>query len=360
MKIRFALFLVCFLPLQSHGVCHPMERDTVWKAVARWTDTRNLELSFCAPASKNIKSTDRYRIEPLYFENDSFVVEFPSLLYLTRRGKKFFERRQSSEATAEQFAVHDILVASGKRKDSVYHYKDTMKIGGGYAGKGEIRFRYWMADCCCEYLVDSSSVQVKMLPLPVEQAVHTPDMIQGKTEQLVEYREEFNVFIKFPWDRSEIYYEYMGNNERLYELHSKAKDILSGKSHYHIRQITIKGYASPEGNYERNLTLSVLRAEAFAAYLVRTYGIKPEIIRTVGAAENWQGLYDAIKKDSMIPYREDVMKLLCPNGLGEIQPCKEKLEKLHKGKAYKYLLRNIYPHLRIIKMSICYVEKKEE
>lgn len=56
-----------------------------------------------------------------------------------------------------------------------------------------------------------------------------------------------------------------------------------------ITELAIEGYASPEGTFSSNMTLSKNRAYSFASYLEKTYGISNDRIKVSWYGEDWSG-----------------------------------------------------------------------
>lgn len=96
--------------------------------------------------------------------------------------------------------------------------------------------------------------------------------------------------LRFPLGRSEKD-NYQSNKDALYRV---VRDIEDG---FNIVNITIEGYASPEGKDEINQRLSEERAEAAGKFVkeVLSDKIGNAEITVIGKGGDWEGLYKAIK-----------------------------------------------------------------
>lgn len=122
-----------------------------------------------------------------------------------------------------------------------------------------------------------------------------------------------------------------------------------------ITKHTVKGYASPEGNFNSNITLSQNRAKSFMDYLRNKYNWDIATISHEGKGEDWPGLKDAVINYPDIPRREEVIMIIDRNS--NISKRKQALQNLEGGRVYAWLLKNIYPQLRRNEFEISYIAR---
>ena len=116
-----------------------------------------------------------------------------------------------------------------------------------------------------------------------------------------------------------------------------------------INRLDLIGYASPEGSLAGNKRLSEGRALALKNYLSRRYTFAPSLYHVVFGGENWEGLRKALTNLDE-PYKVAVESIIDDY---DGQERKDRLMRLQGGAPYRYLLRNVYPKLRV---AICKVE----
>ena len=96
-------------------------------------------------------------------------------------------------------------------------------------------------------------------------------------------------FLDFQVGRSAILPDFRHNGEEL----GKIRAVIDRIRRYgdgEITDIFIEGYASPDGNAERNAGLSLARAKALKDYLQRAYELPEGIFRVSSVGEDWSCL----------------------------------------------------------------------
>ena len=142
--------------------------------------------------------------------------------------------------------------------------------------------------------------------------------------------------------------EYMNNPVELAKIRAMI-DELHVDHDITINRLDLFGYASAVGSLAGNKRLSEGRALAVKNYLARRYSFAPSLYHIVFGGENWEGLRKALANLD-VTYKTAVESII-DNYDG--QERKERLMKLQGGVPYRYLLRNVYPGLRV---AICKVE----
>lgn len=139
---------------------------------------------------------------------------------------------------------------------------------------------------------------------------------------------------------------YMGNGEVL----EKFSKILSSTVSPYIESITIKGYASPEGSQDFNMTLSQARADAVRSYIETSYPwISADKIRAKGMGENWDGLRDLIEADYATPRRSELLHIIdnVPEEINYKTNTFRKKSVMELGpEPWNYMMKNHFPQLR--------------
>lgn len=125
-----------------------------------------------------------------------------------------------------------------------------------------------------------------------------------------------------------------------------------------IDSIIIYSYSSPEGKLNYNNILSRKRAEAVKDYFDLKYSHIPlKMITSLGRGENWYGFKNMALLDKNLPNQIEVLRIInCKTK--KLDNREKKLKEINKGKAYKYISKNIFPYLNTSKISIYY--KKRE
>ena len=122
-----------------------------------------------------------------------------------------------------------------------------------------------------------------------------------------------------------------------------------------ITELAIEGYASPEGTFISNMTLSKNRAYSFASYLEKTYGISNDRIKVSWFGEDWDGLKDAILASDFKQDREKVLDII--DNVDVMAGRESKLMQLSGGTTYRMLLEQFFPPLRRNEYRVAYVAR---
>ncbi len=134
-------------------------------------------------------------------------------------------------------------------------------------------------------------------------------------------------------------------------LHNNAAELarvdnelrtITANNDYHVRNIRVEGFASPEGPLDNNFRLSTGRAQSIIDYLVQR---NPRLDRSqfqLGRmTENWDGLRDTLTQNPNLPSANEVLALL--NRQPDTEIVKQEIKRIA---GYPELLKNVYPYLR--------------
>ena len=196
-----------------------------------------------------------------------------------------------------------------------------------------------------EPLVDKVTLERVLLPYVV-----TPHFayLQPKAEEIKQRDIQAECFLDFEVNRINIRPEYMNNPQELAKIR-KMIDELKSDPNVKVNRLDIIGYASPEGTLVTNKRLSEGRAMALRDYLASKYDFPRNQYYIIFGGENWDGLEKAL--DTMeIEYKDEVLDIIrdIPIEKGR----ETKLMQLRGGVPYRYMLKYIFPSLRI---AICRV-----
>ena len=157
-------------------------------------------------------------------------------------------------------------------------------------------------------------------------------------------------YLDFPVNLTRIDPGYRRNAAELDKIRATI-DTIRGESAYTVRGISLRGFASPEGNLAWNVKLSQGRTEALRRYLVEWYAVPDTLLHTEAAAENWEGLRSYVQGSNFAD-KEAILALI---DSGEESDAKEARLKAEHPDAYRRLLTDCYPALRCTRYRIDYV-----
>ena len=151
------------------------------------------------------------------------------------------------------------------------------------------------------------------------------------------------------------------NNEVTFGKILSAIDKIFANPKYKVDKIEIAGYASPEGRRSFNNWLAENRAKALINYIIEhrpQYNLTEDSFRLRNGEENWPGLRrhvlasDIAEKDQIV----EIIDMDLPD-----EEKKLKLKALDKGKVWKKMLKEVYPHLRCARyLAVFYDSTQDE
>ena len=156
--------------------------------------------------------------------------------------------------------------------------------------------------------------------------------------------------IDYPVGVHDVHRTYMNNAAELHRidslLHPLTQDGLTTFKH-----ISICGYASPEGTYADNEQLASRRAQGFKRYLMQTYRLPEALFQVTWVPEDWDGL-TAMLEAERPPYAEESLALIRRYAVFDGR--ERRLMELHGGTPYRQMLKDQFPRLRRLQLTVDY------
>lgn len=149
--------------------------------------------------------------------------------------------------------------------------------------------------------------------------------------------------LRYRWDEVAIDRTYLDNAANIAEI------VSSLRRAERIDSISIYAYASPEGVYEHNAKLAVLRARAAKDFILRNSvpgnGLGAENIYLHPVAENWEGLHEAVLSSYRRWDRDRVLGILEDRSISDATR-EWRLQQLDGGISWKWMRIHLMPELR--------------
>lgn len=174
----------------------------------------------------------------------------------------------------------------------------------------------------------------------------TPD----KRELVKERTASAVLYIDYPVNVYEVYLDYKNNRREVDKADSILTPVLSNGFTI-INQIRIRGYASPDGNYQDNEKLASRRSRLFMHYISDAYSIPEKLFDVSWVAEDWDGTIDLLQR-TQPPYYQESLNII--HRWGIFSGREKQLMDLRGGEPYRYMLHNLFPLLRRIELVVQY------
>jgi len=217
---------------------------------------------------------------------------------------------------------------------------------------GQLVFEENIIGCGCD-LDRSNMYNVSPLLPPLYMPNYQLSYITPPAEAVKQRSETYAARLNFELNKYKILYNFKNNAEILDEVDRIVNDIRNDDN-LNVTDFLVVGYASPEGNYQSNMTLSENRAKAFVSYLTDKYGLNPSAIKTDWKGEDWDGLRRVVS-GLFISDKDEVLRIL--DNESDVVQRKNKLRQVSGGETYRMLLREYYPPLRRTEYTISYIAK---
>lgn len=271
--------------------------------------------------------------------NDS--LRLPSVGVYGRRRYYYYVRNGESMLTGKDESSY---MASKKPEEYVYHniipYEEWMN-------GAELSIRRSDYGCCNTLLAK----QTGLLGHFTEQIAFFPELVyvqpEAKGEEI--FSIEGAAFVDFPVDQTVIYPEYRRNTAELAKIQASIDSVRDDR-YATIKEVWLKGYASPESPYAHNKELAIGRTAAIKDYIQQLYRFDDGIIATDYEPEDWAGLRRYVE-NSNINHKNEILAIIDSS----LEPDAKELKiKSTYPTEYTFLLRNSYPALRHTDYRISY------
>lgn len=174
--------------------------------------------------------------------------------------------------------------------------------------------------------------------------------IQPEVEVVKMRSDQYEAHLDFPVNKFVILPEFMNNKKELASIHGMFDKIQNDRN-LTVTQISIEGFASPEGPLKFNEQLSQKRADALKNYLATNEKVPSNLYKVTFGGENWDGLVKALEASSM-KEKETFLNII-KNTTDDVRRKKE-IMSVGGGAPYRMMLKEIYPGLRKVNCKIDY------
>lgn len=151
-------------------------------------------------------------------------------------------------------------------------------------------------------------------------------------------------YLDFPVNKTTIYPDYRNNPRELDKIKETIRSVRDDK-YATITDVSIKGYASPEGSYANNARLARERAKALLEHVKGMYHFNNVNFVVSSEPEDWAGL-DSLVSNSSIKGKEAVLAIIRDPNISSPDTRDLHLKQLAGGEPYRFLLARFYPALR--------------
>ncbi|MCH5177786.1 MAG: DUF3868 domain-containing protein [Prevotellaceae bacterium] len=334
--------------------------------------------SCCTLSARTNDSIQPVKINGLdvYRQNDNMNVEFVadfSDIRLKKNHQIVYTPVLTTADGSERLAL-DKIVLNGRNVAIVEERSPKTRVQGAAAtlrrknGAAQ-SFTYsttqpyqpWMDDatlylaedvCGCGDLQSQNSMLLTHFDnTPIQPTDFVAALVEPQVEQPKIRHEKGSAYVDFVVNQFDIRPSYRNNHAEIGKIISSI-DVVKNDGNVSITDITIHGYASPEGSYAHNTYLAANRTKALTDYVRTLYFIPANTFKAESTPENWDGLR-AFVSASHLTEKQGILDIIDNPMLDP--DSKEMKIKADYPVAYTYLLQECYPALRRSDYVISYV-----
>lgn len=186
--------------------------------------------------------------------------------------------------------------------------------------------------------------------IPCAECTAMVTYLTPEVETLKHRSESATLYIDYPTGIYDVRREFHNNHSELEKLDSLMHPLIRGNL-ASISDISICGYASPDGTYKDNEILASNRARCFKEYMCATYAPGHNLYKVSSVPEDWDGLVELLKQHPM-KHSDEVLTLISQTGIFEGR--EKQLMDMYGGNVYRELLKDYFPQLRRIRVTVKY------
>lgn len=209
------------------------------------------------------------------------------------------------------------------------------------------------ADCPgCELGVGQQLLSERLLPedfKPTYELIY----ITPEVEAVKQRSETHDARLNFKVGKADILPDFGNNASELAKVDRTIREVQNDKD-LTITDLSITGFASPEGSVTSNMNLSQRRANAFADYLSSKYGMPKNQFKVSWKGEDWEGLRKAVEMSNLAD-KSAILSII--SNVSNPDARDAELKKLSRGQTYQTLLNTFYPPLRRNEYTIAYIAR---
>lgn len=274
-------------------------------------------------------------------ENESQKMGLPSILLNGKNRQKVYDREIALGNPDEEprYAV----IRAYEAPEHTIAYKATVPWEPWMANA-----RFVLAEDLCGCGVEEAGVipvadNILRMPDKRYEPVPAVAFIRPEAEVSKGRSEEGSAYVEFAVGRYQVLPDFRNNRSELDKIR-RSIELVNGDEGVTINNVSLKGFASPEGSYAGNTRLASNRTQSMRDYVATAYGFKNDIFTLASEPEDWAGFKQRVEADSNVPNRSGVLAII--NGSDTPDRKEAALKALDGGAPYRYVLENIFPSLR--------------
>lgn len=213
-----------------------------------------------------------------------------------------------------------------------------------------LMLREEVSGCAACELGEDTRTLGTVLPLrSIQEPVYVAALSVPKAEEVKRRDERCELHLTYGTGKSDVVPSLGDNRSEIKKLQDMVERVKANND-LTLTGFRINGYASPEGSFRSNMSLSERRSKALAEYFRRANGWKSDLFKTTWSGEDWEGLAKAVEASSL-ETKDKVLAIIKDEKDPDARDAK--IRSIDNGATYNTLLKEFYPQLR---RSFCVVD----
>ena len=301
-----------------------------------------------ATEGKNLPSRMSADFTPILTSGDN-AYELPRISVMGRNSYKNYRRAQALMSRREHAAYDPsapYIVVRDYKGDQRVNYELTVPYQP-WMSSAQLTLR--KEDCGCgrsrttDTRLLANKVDLEKI-IVIERYDLQPALayIRPAAEPVQERSVQCEAYLDFAVGKTSLDPAFGRNASEIEKIIAAFEDVKDDKD-VTLRDVSLSGYASPEGSIALNKRLSEGRANALKNYLMARYDYPATFYATHFGGEDWEGLQKLVEASDM-QYKDEVLEII--SEVPVEQNREAKLMALRGGVPYKWMLRELFPRLR--------------
>ncbi len=347
-KTILILLAALTAPLSAAAQEHATTTALGMKALRFEREAQNVEVEIeMGLDGRRIRRTERWEVTPTV-QSGAQVHELPPIVVSGRHSANIHKRAQRLGNSRVEYGARNAAV------DEVIHRPDRRTV----VYRTQLPWQPWMRNaalglntrliaCSRVYNFGEKLTAMTLVEVPAAVVAEPAEGILPRASYMAPVRAvkvrdiTKAAYIDFRVNRTEIDQSLNHNAEQLREILSTL-DAVHANPDLTITNITLRGYASPEGSWANNDRLASARVNVLRNYVAANFTMPAGDITVSHVAEDWEGLRTMVEK-SNLPAKERIIDVID----SPIPPdAREAALKSLGGGVWQTMLRDMMPPLR--------------
>lgn len=343
-KIELIFTLLLFMSLLHPAVAQRNYAERISVTGEKFTrseTTTTVDVDFDFSQLK-LNHNDLLIVTPvLYSKDGNHIEELPAMAVIGTRRYRILTRPHNWKNKPVLEELADYQLVDKRKADKVLNYQESVAYQPWHRN-ASMHLRTAVSGCAECDLGEEMTPLFSRIFVETYTPQYTITLITPEVEQVKERVEKYTAYFNYRQGDHMLLYDYKDNAAKLDKVEEIINEVRDNKD-LTFTNIEINGYASPEGNFQNNITLSENRAKSFAKFIIEKYDLTDDQMSLAWHGEDWDGLRKALN-ESTFGNKQAVLNIIDREPNHDARDAQ--IIALDEGRTYDYLLYNLYPPLR--------------